>query len=380
MTRTPTRLATLAVSAVLAVFPLACGQGGGVKPITEVRTLEQPRPAPRTHVSSAERFGFVMNSGARAASNAPRQAPFTFTAPAGWTEQPADSIRIINLRPAGDAKTECYVSVLGGGVEANVNRWRKQMSLPPYTEAEYTALVKKPLLGETATYVEFEGAYAGMGTDAQPDYKLLGMVLPVGGNAVFIKMVGPKSVVDAEKAGFDAFCASLQTRTEGEDPSSAQPQTASSGQESAAEGDASFTWSAPGGWRKAPEKPMRLVTFTGGLDGEIECYVSVFPDSAGGIEANVNRWAKQIKHTELTAEEIAALPKVAMLGQEASLVEFEGDFSDSMSGKDVPGAVLFGAIARVPEGSLFVKMVGPAGAVRAQKQNFLAFCQSFKQR
>ena len=376
MTPSPTRFGIVSLCVVLAVLPMACGQGGGVEPITEVRTLETPRTAPPATLTSAQRFGF-----ARPAASTPRQAPFTYTVPGGWTEQPPDSIRIINLRPAGDAQTDCFVSVLSGGVDANVNRWRKQMSLPDYTPEEFAALVQKPLLGETATYVEFEGAYVGMGTDAKPDYKLLGMVLPLGGNsAVFIKMVGPKAVVDAEKAGFDAFCASLTIRIDGENTPSAPAQAAPGGSAEASEGNESFAWSAPGGWRKQPDRQMRLVTYAGGLDGEVECYVSVFPDSAGGLEANVNRWAKQINHAELSADEIAALPTIPMLGQEASLVEFEGDFSDSMSGKEIPGAVLFGAIARVPEGSLFVKMVGPASAARAQKQNFLAFCQSFKQR
>ncbi|MBX7258748.1 MAG: hypothetical protein K1Y02_20470 [Candidatus Hydrogenedentes bacterium] len=375
MTQIFVRAGVLSLSLVLTAIPLACDRGGGVKPITEVRQLETPRTAPPATLTSAQRFGF-----SRPASSTPRQAPFTYTVPQGWTEQSPDQIRMINLRPAGDAKTECYVSVLGGGVDANVNRWRKQMSLPDFTAEELAALVKKPLLGESATYVEFEGSYVGMGSDPQPDYKLLGMVLPVGGNAVFIKMVGPKSVVEAEKAGFDAFCASLQMRVEGEDTASAPAQAASSETASGAEGNESFTWSSPGGWRKSADKPMRIVTYTGGLDGEVECYASVFPDNAGGVEANVNRWAKQINHTPMTAEEIAALPKITMLGQEASLLELEGDFSDSMSGKQIQGAVLFGVIARVPEGSLFVKMVGPASAARAQKQNFLAFCQSFKQR
>jgi hypothetical protein len=140
----------------------------------------------------------------------------------------------------------------------------------------------------------------------------------------------------------------------------------------------SFEWNAPEGWKRGRESQTRLISYLAGQNGEAECYVSVLPDMAGGLEANVNRWAKQMNCAPLSAEAIAALPTVHFLGEPAPLIELAGNFADSMSGKNIADALLLGVVAQGSAGSVFIKMVGPAETVRAQKDNFVAFCESFR--
>ena len=48
-----------------------------------------------------------------------------------------------------------------------------------------------------------------MGGEAKKGYKMLGLILTAQGGAVFVKMTGPKALVEANSEKFDAFCKSL---------------------------------------------------------------------------------------------------------------------------------------------------------------------------
>jgi hypothetical protein len=137
-------------------------------------------------------------------------------------------------------------------------------------------------------------------------------------------------------------------------------------------------WDVPDGWRLAPDRPMRLVTYTMGATGETECYVSVFADSAGGLEANINRWLAQLGREPLTAAAIADLPAIEILGRQCPLVQATGAYT-GMMGFAKPGYALLGAVCLLPEGgSIFVKMIGPEAEVLAEVDRFAAFCKSLR--
>jgi hypothetical protein len=131
-----------------------------------------------------------------------RPSPLAWTAPAGWTDVGATSMRLANFQ-AGDPSVQCYVTVLGGdggGVLGNVNRWRDQLKLGPIDGAAVAALPRIPQLDTQATLIEIDGA-----TDA-----MLATISLHGSSAVFVKMLGPKELVLAEKDRFVAFCGSLK--------------------------------------------------------------------------------------------------------------------------------------------------------------------------
>jgi len=386
----------VAFTALYAGFLLpSCSQSGGVEQISETRTLTAPKEAPKEDVSSAQRFGMTAQPARQAMASAPA---FSFKTPEGWEELPTKEFRPINLRPAGDPKAECYVSSFGGsggGLTENVNRWRKQMKLDPVDEAAVAALPKKPLLGGEATYVELDGNYGGMSGDQDnPDFKMVGLILSQGGSAVFIKFTGPKALVEQEKAKFEEFCASIAPA---EDPhagmaaagaasgpdTSNLPEghppvgTAMPGADMPPEEATKLSWTAPEGWVQSESRAMREVTFTLGPDSKTECYVSRLLNRGGGLENNINRWAGQMGLGPLSADAIAALPKIKVLGNDCPVVELKGAYTD-MSGAEHADSLLLGAISEVGTDAYFIKMVGPAAEVEAQKANFSAFCESLK--
>lgn len=364
-----------ALAAWLAIALLCCGGCRERSPqqIDESR-IRDAGTGETNAVSSADRFGFSPanppQSGGNEAAGAPR---FVWTLPDGWKEQPSTRLRMINLQVGGDANAECYLTILperGGGRDANINRWRRQMSLPPLSEQALDELHTRPLLGRPAVFVTCEGTYIGMsGEFSRTDYVLAGLVLAHERFSVFVKMIGPAAVVSDEMDRFHAFCASI--RIEDHIP----PQTASA----AAVPPSRYTWSVPPLWQVGPARAMREVTMTVPDSPETECYLTILGGDAGGLEANINRWRGQMGQAAWTPEEIVALPTVDILGAEAQLVEIIGDFT-GMSGGARPGFKMLAAVCRIPGSTLFVKMTGPEAIVDREKNRFLAFCASIQSR
>lgn len=216
----------LPLAAAMAVLP-SCERIAERVEITEVRKLSQYEPAPRVDVPSASRF-YDRAAEEDDHSDAPNQHPLVWTTPEGWTEQPPSQMRLIDLRfgPAGEG--ECYLAALpgpAGGLEANINRWRGQIGAPPLSEEEIENLPRKNFLGRPAHFVSVEGAFKGMGDEAsaKSDYRLVGLIHQAPELTLFIKMTGPKEVVEQNMAQFDAFCDSVQFRRKAEQEASKGP-------------------------------------------------------------------------------------------------------------------------------------------------------------
>ncbi|HQE81641.1 MAG TPA: hypothetical protein PLM14_01505 [Candidatus Hydrogenedentes bacterium] len=136
-----------------------------------------------------------------------------------------------------------------------------------------------------------------------------------------------------------------------------------------------FTWTAPEGWQQAPERPMRVVTFTTGPNHEAECYIAILGSSGGSVAANINRWRTQMGQEPLTGQKVAALPVIDVLGQPSPWVELRGTFTNQ-AGEPAEDTLMLGLVCPVETFNIFVKMTGPADLTGAQRDKFLAFCKS----
>jgi hypothetical protein len=186
--------------------------------ITETREISKFEPKVQGGVPSATRF--YDDKPASGESQAPQtKLPLTWDTPAGWKEAPTDAssgmagMRLINLAFGPNGEGECYLSAMpgaAGGLAANVNRWRAQMSLAPMTDEELGKLPKRTFLGREATYVSFEGDFKGMGAaEAKTGYRLIGLVQPAPEFTLFVKMTGPKDLVTANEVAFEQFSQSI---------------------------------------------------------------------------------------------------------------------------------------------------------------------------
>jgi hypothetical protein len=187
--------------------------------ITETRVISDYEPAAHPDVPSSTRF---YDDQPTPTPPSQSQIPLVWDTPPGWKEAPADAsagmagMRLINLTFGPGGEGECYLSAMpgaAGGLEANLNRWRKQMGLPDMTPEEIAKLPKREFLGREATYVSIEGAFTGMGAaEAKTGYRMVGLVQPAPEFTLFVKMTGPKELVAANEAAFDQFCQSIAVR------------------------------------------------------------------------------------------------------------------------------------------------------------------------
>jgi len=145
---------------------------------------------------------------------------FLFTRPATWDWViPSSAMRKVQLAvpdPDKGAGVKADVSFFyfgkdqGGTVQANIDRWAKQFSSPDGTPARATT--ESRVIGSTpVTFVSAAGSFtAGMldgSESAQSHFALRGAILENQTGNVFVKMTGPKSLVDAASPIFDSMIA-----------------------------------------------------------------------------------------------------------------------------------------------------------------------------
>ena len=120
---------------------------------------------------------------------------------------------------AGDrGVAECVVNYFGvgqgGGVEANLERWKGQV-LGPDGKPAPAKVDKRTIHGVPVVVIDSTGSYTGMGGpmgSGQPvsGYRLMGAIAEGPGGAIFFKLTGPAKTVAAHEAHFRQMLDSLQ--------------------------------------------------------------------------------------------------------------------------------------------------------------------------
>jgi hypothetical protein len=130
-----------------------------------------------------------------------------WTVPSGWQSVPPSQFLLAeySIPGANGAKAEVNVASMGGeggGLLANVNRWRGQLGLAPLGDNDLTQLAQ-PLdgMGGTATLVDFTGIDAKTSAPT----RLVGVIVAQGGQTWFYKLMGDKQVVALQKDAFTKF-------------------------------------------------------------------------------------------------------------------------------------------------------------------------------
>jgi len=150
-------------------------------------------------------------------------AGIRWTAPTGWKAEAARPMRAATysiVPVAGDqGVAECVVNYFGpgqgGGVEANIERWRGQVQGPDGKPAP-AKIDKRTVRGVPVTVVDASGAYTGMGgpmmaaSKPVPGYRLMGAIAEGPGGSVFFKLTGPAKTIAAQQKSFEQLLESIQ--------------------------------------------------------------------------------------------------------------------------------------------------------------------------
>ncbi|MHC5065048.1 MAG: hypothetical protein ACYTG5_13865 [Planctomycetota bacterium] len=159
------------------------------------------RPGDRAAATGAD-------TGAPPAAPGNGASPITWATPSDWVQIETRDMTLVTFRAKTNPDTECWISHWPGevgGLQANVARWRRQMGLGPLSPVQVAALPTIDSLGGKGVIVE-----------ALPDgdsvEALLALSVFVDGRSTFVKMIGPKNQVEAERENFMSLCKSLKNR------------------------------------------------------------------------------------------------------------------------------------------------------------------------
>jgi hypothetical protein len=117
--------------------------------------------------------------------------------------------------PGQDGAEMAKISVMsaGGTLDANIQRWKGQFHDAAGGTVE-PKIQKMDVDTMPVTIVEFAGDYApGMGLPTAHDQEFLTAVIERPANSTFIKFVGPRATVEANRAAFMTMVKGLR-RTE----------------------------------------------------------------------------------------------------------------------------------------------------------------------
>jgi len=133
-----------------------------------------------------------------------------FAVPKSWKKGGDRPMRVLTFTTG---KSECYVTMLGGpagGVTANLDRWRQQMGQKTLTGKQIAELPRLAMLGKQAVMARIDGEYRGMSGAGIKDATMLGVICTLHTATIFVKMIGPKSEMQAHVGSFERFCRSMK--------------------------------------------------------------------------------------------------------------------------------------------------------------------------
>lgn len=308
---------------------------------------------------------------------APAEAKVPWTVPGEWTEKPtAGGMRLASYGVTAPDGRALDISVVALGEQAgteleNVNRWRRELELPPIEEAQIASVRSSVKIGRAPAFL-YDQTSATPVIDGKFRKRTLAAILPAGGMTVFFKAMGEAGLVEQEKARYLGWLASVKAGPEPEEAPAASASTAQAGAQAApGGGDGLPRWQAPAHWKAGGPRPMRLASFEIPADGEPgDVSISSLSGTGGGLLSNVNRWRGQVGLPPLDEAALARESVSVDLagGRKATVVDLGGTG---------PRRIL-GAI--VPDGdkTWFFKLTAPDALARKEKEAFLGWVKSLR--
>jgi hypothetical protein len=150
---------------------------------------------------------------------APHRAAIQWKAPAGWRDAGPAGMRLATFSLGNAPQTGlCTIIRMGaaaGDLEANTRRWMQQVRLADPEPARLSAF-----LAQQAT-LQTEGGWPATVVDlttwpaenTETESMIAGLVSP-GDQTLFLKLTGPRPLLDAERAAFRALVQSLRPGVE----------------------------------------------------------------------------------------------------------------------------------------------------------------------
>ena len=129
-----------------------------------------------------------------------------FIIPPSWKEVPLSQFQmgIISAKfemPEAGPDVTLTLSRSGGGIEANLDRWKGQVTNKSKEETETVSVA-----GVDSTLIDMEGRFSGgFGREPEDGWRMLGVIAPLADQGYFMKLTGPIDQVKSVEEDFQAF-------------------------------------------------------------------------------------------------------------------------------------------------------------------------------
>jgi hypothetical protein len=307
----------------------------------------------------------------------------TWKTPESWTEVPPGEMREASFKIQGQNGKQADVSVIPlpgmpGTDDANVNRWRGQVGLPPVSPEELKKSAESvEAASQPAQLYDIAGQNPGNGEAA----RILGVIQHRDDAVWFFKMTGDTDLVGQQKPAFITFLKSVSFTTAvqtGLPPAHPSPDDMGTLITPAASisSEGKPNWQVPAGWQEVSGGQFLVTKFniTGDSGAAAAVNISRSPGEGGGLVGNVNRWRGQLGMAPLSEAEVnKSVTAMDVPGGKAQLVDMSG--TDARTGQP---AWLVGIAVSQSGQTWFYKLMGDAKVVEAQKEAFTQFVQTVK--
>lgn len=289
----------------------------------------------------------------------------SWQAPEDWKPEKAGQFLTASYTlPSGGRVTVSKLAGDGGGLAANVNRWRGQVDLKPLAEQDVAG---QPL---KVTDSDFEMQLFNLTAEnSAPDAEgILAGVLPLKAETWYFKFTGPVAVLRKTEGLFAEFLRSVRI-------AGSKKTTTPSAPASAPSSAKKINVTAPDGWTPSEGSAMRAASFSVAGPDNTTADVSVVPipgDSGSNLE-NVNRWRNQLKLAPLTSADDPAIGKNEQAPAGEIFVSYMVSTEPILDGKT---AAIGSAILRRPGITWFFKIIGDASLIEANREKFATFVRS----
>lgn len=157
---------------------------------------------------SVQTYEIQKQVAAPAVATAPTEASeFHWISPLGWQPGRASTMRIASFSvPVAGALGDCSLIALsgdGGGMAANVNRWRAQIGLGPQQPEEVAAAATE-IRSEVGTL-----SYFRLENPENPEGAMLVAMVQVADQTLFAKLTAPLEHLNKAEPSFLDFCRSI---------------------------------------------------------------------------------------------------------------------------------------------------------------------------
>lgn len=196
------------------VILVGCAEGTRSKvPVRSAgETLTQPAMDPLTGTNDSaggavsSSTGKSAKEGSAAGTRERKLTGIRFDVPGRWLEQAeSEFYEAKYVIPSEHGEMTLTLTTMGGGIEANLNRWVGQFRLEPGAKPRREKLSVDGLNGD---WLDVRGTFrsrVGNSPGPHPDWRLLGVAIPTKPRPFLLKLIGPRPAVAKFQDEFRKF-------------------------------------------------------------------------------------------------------------------------------------------------------------------------------